>query len=155
MSRALAVADLVAAGAALVGEDDDPWLAEFRRLGRDGVLRFQQCGVCGYLRYPPAQRCPECLATDTAWVADDGPATVWSVAIYHRAYAPQFAEMLPYAVVLAELDSGPRLISTAVGLPAESVRIGQRGTLRPIAVGSRGSLIYFHAGEALRERPES
>jgi len=41
---------------------------------------------------------------------------------------PRGAE--PYAVVLVELDEGPRLMSNLIGMPADQVRIGMRVRVR-------------------------
>ncbi|MHB1469243.1 MAG: OB-fold domain-containing protein, partial [Solirubrobacteraceae bacterium] len=38
--------------------------------------------------------------------------------VYRRAYHPAFADRVPYNVIVAELDEGPRLISNVVGIEA-------------------------------------
>jgi uncharacterized OB-fold protein len=133
----------VRAGTASLGGADDPDLAEFRRLGRDGVLRFQECLRCGYRRFPPAPSCPECLSTEYEWCEDAGVGTVWSHCTYFRAFSPSFLELVPYDVCLVELDSGPRLVTNVVNADAGTVRIGMRGRAVPTPAGE-GSLVYFH-----------
>jgi uncharacterized OB-fold protein len=42
----------------------------------------------------------------------------------HQAYHPGFAAEVPYAVVVVELDEGPRLISNVVGVEPHAITIG-------------------------------
>jgi uncharacterized OB-fold protein len=107
-----------------------------------GQVQFQHCPVCGFVRYPVAPRCPECLTSGGIWVADSGMGTVWSSCVYHRAYNPAFADALPYAVVLVEMDSGPRLISNVLGTNAEPT-VGLRVRARPHNVQDDCWLVYF------------
>jgi uncharacterized OB-fold protein len=118
---------------------------EYSQEGNDGVLRFQQCERCGYRRYPAAALCPECLAVEAIWKADSGEGTVWSFCVYHKAFHPAFAALLPYAVALVELDSGPRLITNIVDVPIADIHIGLRGRAMPKALPQGGSLVYFFA----------
>lgn len=86
-----------------------------------GRLELQRCASCGYVRWPPAPLCPECLADGGAWEALSGRGTVWSVAVYEHAYQAAFRAEVPYACSLVELDEGPRLVTRLVGIdPAEA-----------------------------------
>jgi uncharacterized OB-fold protein len=110
-------------------------------------IAFQACDECGYLRFPPAPLCPQCLNPSWQWLHDTGLGTVWSFCIYHRAFDPAFTAALPYNVALVELDSGPRLISNVLGIERDDLHIG----LRVIAVAERIAgnrhLIYFRRAE--------
>ena len=44
-----------------------------------------------------------------------GKGKVYSFGVYHRAYHKGFADELPYALVVVELDEGPRLTTNVVG----------------------------------------
>jgi uncharacterized OB-fold protein len=134
---------LEAGAEVLAGMTADPDLTRFQKHGLDGVLRFQKCDRCGYLRYPIAAMCPECLETKATWTADSGAGTVWSFCVYHKAFHPAFAKLVPYVVALVELDSGPRLITNLPGVPAGDVHIGLRGRAVPQPLDGGGSLVYF------------
>ena len=54
-------------------------------------------------------------------IADRGQ--VWSYVVYHRAFHPGFADDIPYAVAVVELEHGVRFEGQVVGAP-ESVTIG-------------------------------
>jgi uncharacterized OB-fold protein len=77
-------------------------------------LRFQKCGDCGHVRWPPSMICPECHSSETEWIVSSGKGTVYSFVIYHVAYHKGFREDLPYIVADVELEEGPRLLTNIV-----------------------------------------
>lgn len=89
-------------------------------------LRFQQCDGCGNWWLPPSVACSRCWAAETQWVRAAGEGTVFSFAVYRRAYHPAFKPLLPYVVAVIELAEGPRLVSNVVGVPPEDVHVGMR-----------------------------
>lgn len=135
-------ADLLVAASAVLDAETFPDLdmRDFLQRSSDGHLRFQHCLNCGYVRFPTAAICPQCLSDRAEWRIDAGTGTVWSFCVYHRAFSPAFKQLVPYTVVLIELDSGPRLITNPVG--ASGVNIGQRGVVTTMPVGEFG-VPYF------------
>jgi uncharacterized protein len=116
-------AQLLAAAAAVLGRTAGPATVDTA----DGErLSVQRCRDCGRRRLPEARFCPDCLSTRAEWIPDDGAGTVWSVAVYHRAFDPAFADAVPYGVVLVELDSGPRLITNVLDLSPADLQPGLR-----------------------------
>lgn len=91
-----------------------------------GELRIQRCDDCSAFRFPASRWCPQCLSENTSWVKTKGNGAVWSWCVFHRAYFKSFEPDLPYAVVLIELDEGPRIYSNLVGVPRDKIRIGMR-----------------------------
>jgi uncharacterized OB-fold protein len=131
---------LLAAAAQLIGQtpesDSD-----------SSTLKFQHCLRCGYVRYPEAHFCPECLSDESEWRVDTGAGTIWSWCVYHRAYNDAFTEALPYNVALVELDSGPRVISNVLNAHTP-LRIGDRVFAAPREVAPGRFILYFeHAGD--------
>lgn len=109
---------------------NDQRIAPHLRAARAGRLSLQHCDACGYLRWPPGLHCPECLVEGGEWVDVPPEGTVWSLAVYHHAYASSFADDIPYQVALIELTSGPLMIGkltvptgavVPVGTPVEAV----------------------------------
>jgi len=85
-------------------------------------LRFQQCAECGHVRWPPSDRCPDCLSGNTDWLIASGTGRVYTYAVYHVSYHPGFAGDLPYTVAVVVLDEGPRLLTNIVGCQPGEVR---------------------------------
>lgn len=90
-----------------------------------GRLTFQRCDPCGHAWLPPREYCPSCLSDAWTWQDASGRAEVVSWVVYHRAYHPAFADRVPYNVVVARLEEGPRLISNVVDITEdEGLEIG-------------------------------
>jgi uncharacterized protein len=123
---------------------DDPVAAPFWRALRSRRVELQHCASCGYVRWPPARVCPECLADGGDWRAVTGAGSVWSYAVYERALHPAFAGEVPYTVLAVALDAGPLVIGTLTG-----------GDQEP-AVGARVEPVFDDVAPAvtlLRFRP--
>jgi uncharacterized OB-fold protein len=61
--------------------------------------------------------CPACGSRIVEWFTASGRATLYSYVINHRP-APGFEDDAPYAIAVVELDEGPRMMTSIVGLPA-------------------------------------
>jgi uncharacterized OB-fold protein len=79
-----------------------------------GELRLQHCDDCGTWRHPPRYLCAKCGSARFTWELSAGRGRVFSWTVTHRAVDPAFEP--PYAIVVTELDEGPRLVGTISGL---------------------------------------
>jgi uncharacterized protein len=93
----------------------------------DGLRRHelvvQRCGACGRFFFPPSNRCQHCWSDDVAWQQVSGRGRLFSFTVFHRAYAAELADQLPYVVGVVELDEGARLITNVVGCDPADVRV--------------------------------
>ncbi len=78
-----------------------------------GELRLQRCSPCQAHYFPPRPFCPRCHSGEVAWEATSGRGALHSYVINHRA-APGFEA--PYAIAVVELEEGPRMMSSIVGV---------------------------------------
>lgn len=92
-------------------------------LGR-GELLLQHCLDCGDVQYYQQAMCRRCLSEHIEHRAASGRGTVHAFSVVHRAPGPAFRADTPYAVLLVELEEGPRMISSLVGADPASVQIG-------------------------------
>jgi hypothetical protein len=83
--------------------------ARFQTGLRERRLTLQRCAGCGRARYPVAPACPWCTTAEHSWEDVDGAAELFTWVRYRRPFHPAFASLVPYVVVLAELQVGPRL----------------------------------------------
>jgi len=104
---------------------DDPVAGPFWQATNQSRLSVQRCAHCGYLRWPPAAICPECMTVGGEWTNVSGTGKLWSFAVYHRALHPGFSDLVPYAVGMVHLDAGPRMVGMMTG-PVGDLRIDQR-----------------------------
>ena len=101
-----------------------PDMAPFFEAAHRHELVVQRCSRCGTLRFPARTICSRCLSREAGWVPVSGRGAVFSFAVMHQAIHPGFAAEVPYAVVVIELEEGPRLLSNLVDCPIEKIRIG-------------------------------
>jgi len=51
-----------------------------------------------------------------------GRGTLYTYAVYHRAYHPGFADDIPYVTAVVALDEGPHLLSNLVGYTPDALK---------------------------------
>jgi uncharacterized OB-fold protein len=95
--------------------------AELYAFWAKGELRLQRCADCGAWRHPPRFRCAMCGSAAVTWDLASGRAHVFSWTITHRPVDPAFEP--PYAIVVAELDEGPRLVGSLVDIANDELRL--------------------------------
>lgn len=101
----------------------------------EGVVRFQRCVSCGCAQNYARVRCSRCWADQLAWEDARGTGTIWTWTVVHRPAHPAWQTAAPYAVVITELDDGPRLTTRwrgglhdlAVDLPVRVSPLEQDG----------------------------
>ena len=98
---------------------NDRRTAPFWAASREHQLKMQKCPACGYVRWPAAKHCPECLQENDEWVALSGRGRVWSFGIYNHLFNAAFADDMPYDVALVQLDEGPQMYTNIVGIDPE------------------------------------
>ena len=84
-------------------------------------FRLQRCSDCGAWRFPPSERCHECLSTSYEWQAASGRGRVWSWIRMWQKYYPAFESEIPYVVAYVELDEGPKLMTNLVGVSEDDI----------------------------------
>lgn len=89
--------------------------AVFWRGLHDGRLLLQHCTDCGHVQYYQQATCRACGRENLVHRAASGRGKVHSFSVVHRAPGPAFKADIPYAVLLVELEEGPRMISTFTG----------------------------------------
>jgi uncharacterized protein len=117
---------------------------EFYAFCAQGELRFQRCSDCSTWRHPPRYRCGACGSGDWTWERSSGRGRVFSWSITHQALDPAYADELPYAVVVVELDEGPRVIGNLRGLAPADLRLDLPVEVEFETVADRVALTHFH-----------
>lgn len=79
-------------------------------------LQIQRCNTCGKHYFYPRPFCPNCFSEDVEWTVVSGRATLHSYVINHRPM-PGWEDEAPYAIAQVELEEGPRLMTSIVGIP--------------------------------------
>ena len=88
---------------------------------REGKLLLQHCADCGHVQYYQQGTCRSCGSENLSHRPASGRGKVHSFSVVYRAPGPAFKSDVPYAVLLVELEEGPRMISTFIGGRPEDV----------------------------------
>jgi uncharacterized OB-fold protein len=89
--------------------------ARFWRGLQGNKLLLQHCADCAHVQYYQQATCRACGRENLVHRAASGRGKVYSFSVVHRAPGPAFKADVPYAVILVELEEGPRMISTFTG----------------------------------------
>ena len=87
-------------------------------------LRFQRCLQCGTWRHVPREMCASCGSFDSDWAQSSGKGQVYSWATTTQPMLPNFADAIPYSIVIVELEEGVRMATWVVDVAPDQLRIG-------------------------------
>lgn len=93
-------------------------------------VHIQQCEECGHWVFFPRTHCPECGSDRLTWRKVTGEGTLYSYTVARIPTLPEFTDEMPQLLAVVELDEGPHLNTTLVGVEPEAIMIGQR--VRPV-----------------------
>lgn len=90
-----------------------------------GELRYQICNACAEPIFHPRGRCPYCLSGDLRVEVSAGRGVIYTLSVVHQAMSPGFADKVPYALGIVELDEGFHMFTELLADDLESLRIGE------------------------------
>jgi uncharacterized OB-fold protein len=96
---------------------------DFYRFCKLHELRFQRCQECGTWRHGPREMCARCNSFKWEWAKSSGKGKIFSFTTVHQAMLPEFADHLPYNIVVVEMEEGVRILSWPVDLAADELRL--------------------------------
>ena len=107
--------------------DTKDWNArEWWQHVKDHKLVVQRCTQCGAYRHSPVPICSQCRSFDYAWAPVSGKGTVYSYTIAHHPPSPAMAHLVPYNVVVVELEDADqvRMVGNLIDVPDGEVEVG-------------------------------
>lgn len=78
-------------------------------------LLIPRCRECRRWIWQPRPVCPRCHAPDPEWEPVAGRGRVVSWTVVRPPVLPVYAELIPFVILLVELDEGVRLVGQLVG----------------------------------------
>jgi uncharacterized protein len=115
--------------------------AEFYAYCARGELRLQRCADCLVWRHPPRHRCARCGSLEVSWEPVSGRGRIFSWTVTHQALDPAFTP--PYAVVVVELEEGPRLVGNLRGLDPADLALDLPVTAELEPISDTVALVQF------------
>ncbi len=95
----------------------------WREKGQRYRLEASKCKKCGYIAFPPRLVCPECGAREfeKEVLPDTGKLVTYTVI---RVAPSQFTDEAPYAVGIAELTNGVKIMAQLADCDVENIKVG-------------------------------
>ena len=111
-----------------------PQPTEISRPFWDGLkahrVRLQQCDACAHWIFYPRTHCPACGSRRLSWRDAAGTGTLYTYTVARVPTLPEFSDEMPQLLAVVQLDEGPHLNSTVVGVEPAGLKVGMR--LRPV-----------------------
>jgi uncharacterized protein len=115
----------------------------YARAAETGRLHLQRCTGCSTWRHPPRFRCARCGSSAWSWEPASGRARVFTWTVTHRPIDPAFAGELPYAVVVGELDEGPRVVGNLLALEPAALTLDLPVVTEIEVVSPTAAFVHF------------
>ena len=93
-------------------------------------IDIQQCGDCRKWVFFPRLHCPHCFSKNLTWKTVSGEGELHTFTISHLPTLPELADELPQKLAVVQLDEGPHINTTLVGVDEDQIRVGMR--VRPV-----------------------
>lgn len=110
-----------------------------------GTVTICRCADCGLHQTLDPYFCARCGSARMTWMEASGRGLVYAATQVHRAPSPQFEALLPYTLVLVDMDDGGRLMGH--GEPGLTIGAVVNATVFQLA---DRSLVRFVATEQAR-----
>nr|WP_272214427.1 OB-fold domain-containing protein [Marinicella sp. W31]MDC2880033.1 OB-fold domain-containing protein [Marinicella sp. W31] len=99
---------------------------EFQAHVDNGQLWLQTCQDCDKAIFMPRILCPHCGSLKLAWHPASGLGTVYSRTVLYGRPKPGESRPQRHALVLVDLDEGPRMMSRLPDTDPDDITIGMR-----------------------------
>lgn len=86
-------------------------------------LVLQRCPDCDKVQFYPRSLCAAC-GGGTEWVEASGRGMLHTFTVIRQNHTAAFADLVPYAVGIVELEEGVRMMSNIVDCDVEDLRVG-------------------------------
>jgi len=93
-------------------------------------VRIQQCNDCSHWIFFPRAHCSACASSNLRWRDISGSGTVYTYTVARVPTLPEFSDEMPQKLAVVQLDEGPHLNTTLVGIDESELRVGMR--VRPV-----------------------
>lgn len=110
---------------------------------REGRLLLQHCLECSAVQYYQQALCRTCGSERLEHRPASGRGRVHSFSVVHRAPGPAFKGDTPYAVLLVQLEEGPRMLSRLVEADPSAADFDLDVELVCVPIGEEISLPCF------------
>ncbi|HEY1425162.1 MAG TPA: OB-fold domain-containing protein [Caulobacteraceae bacterium] len=91
---------------------------------------IQQCDDCAKWVFFPRLHCPRCFSRRLSWKTVSGEGELHTFTLSRLPTLPELADELPQKLAVVQLDEGPHINTTLVGLAENEIKVGMR--MKPV-----------------------
>jgi len=136
----------------VVDENDRENYAFFGWCGKH-ELRLQRWNSNGLLSYPPSTACPWDGTAEFEWSVVEARGTVMSYSEVHHPLLPAFRDLVPYLILLVELDeqrglpSEHEALRVLANLVTTDVELAPPELVKRVGIGTRVRMVFADVGD--------
>ncbi len=136
----------------VVDENDRENYAFFGWCGKH-ELRLQRWKSNGLLSYPPSTACPWDGTAEFEWNVVEARGTVMSYSEVHHPLLPAFRDLVPYLILLVELDeqrglpSEHEALRVLANLVTTDVELAPPELVKRVGIGTRVRMVFADVGD--------
>jgi uncharacterized OB-fold protein/acyl dehydratase len=93
-------------------------------------VRLQQCDDCGHWIFFPRAHCSACASPRLTWRDVAGTGTLYTYTVTRVPTLQEFTDEMPQKLAVVQLDEGPHINTTLVGVDEAALQVGIR--VRPV-----------------------
>lgn len=94
------------------------------------TVRLQQCDDCSHWIFFPRAHCSACASPRLTWRDVAGTGTLYTYTVTRVPTLPEFTDEMPQKLAVVQLDEGPHINTTLVGVDEAALQVGMR--VRPV-----------------------
>jgi uncharacterized protein len=94
------------------------------------AVRLQQCDDCQHWIFFPRAHCSACASPRLTWRDVAGTGTLYTYTVTRVPTLPEFTDEMPQQLAVVQLDEGPHINTTLVGVDEAALKVGMR--VRPV-----------------------
>lgn len=114
-------------------------------------VRLQQCDDCHHWIFFPRAHCPSCASRRLSWREVSGEGVLYTYTVARVPTLPEFTDEMPQLLAVVQLDEGPHINTTLVGVAPDAVRVGER--VRPVFDDRPGAVTLLRYTPAESSHP--
>ncbi len=89
-------------------------------------IDIQQCDACHAYVFFPRLHCPHCFSRSLSWKTVSGAGELHTFTLARLPTLPELADELPQKLAVVQLDEGPHINTTLVGVTEDQIKVGMR-----------------------------
>jgi hypothetical protein len=93
---------------------------------REHRIDIQQCDDCRRWVFFPRLHCPHCFSRSLTWRTVSGAGELHTFTLARLPTLPELADEAPQKLAVVQLDEGPHLNTTLVGVAEDQIKVGMR-----------------------------